>query len=88
MSVSSQDASKALASPRNISFPNLKVSRLLLLAGASPDTVLDPINQESLVIWYSSQQNLEMIKLLSEFGANLNSTNSAGITALMVAAAK
>ncbi len=88
MATASKEISRALASPKNISSPNLKVSRLLLLAGASPDTVVDPITLESLISWYASQQNLEMIQLLSEFGANVNATNSEGITALMVAAAK
>ncbi len=88
MAMTSADLSKALASPKNIAFPNLKVSRLLLLAGASPDSVLDPDSQESLLIWYASQQNLDMIQLLAQFGANLNGTNSAGIPALRVASAR
>ena len=88
IAVASKEISKALASPRNISSPNLKVSRLLLLAGASPDAVIDLVTQESLISWFASQQNLEMIQLLTEFGADVNATNSEGITALMVAAAK
>ena len=88
IATASKEISRALTSPKNISSPNLKVSRLLLLAGASPDAVIDPVTQESLISWYSSQQNLEMIQLLSEFGVNVNATNSEGITPLMVAAAK
>jgi ankyrin repeat protein len=88
MAMTSADLSKALIAPKNIAFPNLKVSRLLLLAGASPDSVLSPETKESLVIWYASQQNLDMVQLLSQFGADLNASNSEGITALMVASAR
>ena len=88
IATATREISKALSCPRNISSPNLKVSRLLLLAGASPDAQIDPVTQESLISWFASQQNLEMVQLLSEFGANVNAANSEGITALMVAAAR
>ena len=88
IATATKEISKALSCPRNISSPNLKVSRLLLLAGASPDAQIDPLTQESLISWFASHQNLEMVQLLSEFGAKVNAANSEGITALMVASAK
>ena len=39
IAVDARDASEALVSHRNVFSPNVKVSRLLLLSGASPDQV-------------------------------------------------
>ena len=51
----------------------LKVSRLLLLSGASPDTIIDSETKESLISRFSARGNLDMVRMLGiEFGGNTN----------------
>jgi ankyrin repeat protein len=79
--MASEDPTKALAHIRNISAPNVKVSRLLLLAGASPDG-LSSNHQEgqNLIHRFAANGNMEMIQLLAEFGANLSCPDLQGMT--------
>lgn len=77
IAMASEDTSAALSHIKNLASPNVKVSRLLLLSGASP---------EGLIHKFAQHGNLEMIQLLVEFGANLNSSDNQGVTALMMAA--
>ena len=51
----------------------LQVSRLLLLSGASPDTIIDSETKESLISRFSARGNLDMVRMLGiEFGGNTN----------------
>ena len=59
-----------------------------MISGASPDTVLDPGSKETLVSRFAALGNIEMINLLTEFGADPNQPNSQGTTPMMAAAAK
>ena len=52
---SSEDASLALGSVRNVASPNTKVSRLLLLSGASPDAISDYLDGAPLMGVFSNQ---------------------------------
>ncbi|CAL4062159.1 unnamed protein product [Meganyctiphanes norvegica] len=85
---SSHNVSQALASTRNLYSPNTKVSRLLLLAGASPDSLSEHLHQSPIVGISASQGHTEMVALLLEFGADVNQINSEGVTALGLASAK
>eukprot|EP00095_Tigriopus_kingsejongensis_P002147 maker-scaffold583_size130250-snap-gene-0.13 protein:Tk02147 transcript:maker-scaffold583_size130250-snap-gene-0.13-mRNA-1 annotation:"protein tanc2 isoform x3" len=86
IAMTTEDVSIALGAVRNVSNPNVKVSRLLLLAGASPDHISDYLNNAPLISVFASQGYVDMVSLLIEFGADLNAVNSMGLTALMLAA--
>lgn len=78
--------SSALCTLRNVYSPNLKVSRLLLLAGASPDFVTEFLGNAPILCIAAHEGNVSMVRLLLEFGANVELTNSQGCTPLMLAA--
>ena len=86
VAMTTEDVSIALGAVRNVSNPNVKVSRLLLLAGASPDHISDYLNDAPLISVFSNQGFSDMVSLLIEFGADVNAANTAGLTALMFAA--
>lgn len=79
--------SSALCTLRNVYGPNLKVSRLLLLAGASPDHVTTFLGRAPILCIAAHEGNVPMVRLLLEFGADVEQTNSQGCTALILAAA-
>ena len=84
--VASRDLlSKALGSTRNIYCPNVNVSRLLLLAGASPHYVGGLMQNAPLLALFAHQGFEEMVALLMDFGADVNGRNADGITPLMFA---
>lgn len=83
-----ENASHALGSLRNIYNPNVKVSRLLLLAGASPNHITEFLGNAPVLVMYAQEGISEMVALLIEFGADVNLTNSQGCTALTLAAAR
>ena len=85
VAMTAEDVSVALGAVRNVSSPNVKVSRLLLLAGASPDHNSDYLNNAPLMCVFANQGYVDMVSLLIEFGADINSINSVGMTALMFA---
>ncbi|XP_042230874.1 protein TANC2-like isoform X3 [Homarus americanus] len=85
---SSHNVSQALACTRNLYSPNTKVSRLLLLAGASPDYPSEHIHNSPILGVCAHQGHTEMVALLIEFGADVNQTNSEGATALGLASAQ
>ncbi|KAI3415947.1 hypothetical protein GPALN_005508 [Globodera pallida] len=67
------DLAKALLCRRNVFYPNSKVSRLLLLAGADPNASEWPDGaEEPLLCSFARAGNLEMVQLLLQFGANPN----------------
>ena len=82
----SEDVSLALGAVRNVASPNVKVSRLLLLAGASPDYLSDYFDEAPLIGVFANQGYIDMISLLIEFGADVNAVNATGMTSLMFAA--
>ncbi|KAG5879492.1 hypothetical protein JTB14_026360 [Gonioctena quinquepunctata] len=85
---SSENVSSAVSNIRNMYSPNVKVSRLLLLAGASPNHVTDFLGSAPVLCMYANEGILPMISLLLEFGADVELTNSQGCTALSLASAK
>ncbi|KAK9710641.1 Ankyrin repeats (3 copies) [Popillia japonica] len=72
----------------NIYNPNVKVSRLLLLAGASPDYITSFLGNAPILCMYANEGIVPMVSLLLEFGANVELANSQGSTALSLASAK
>ncbi|KAK8745171.1 hypothetical protein OTU49_000493 [Cherax quadricarinatus] len=85
---SSHNVSQALACTRNLYSPNTKVSRLLLLAGASPDYPSEHLHNSPILGVCAHQGHTEMVALLIEFGADVNQTNSEGVTALGLVSAQ
>lgn len=80
--------SSALCTLRNVYSPNLKVSRLLLLAGASPDHVSEFLGQAPILCIAAHEGNLPMVSLLLEFGANVEMANSQGCMPLILASGR
>ena len=78
ISLSSNDISLSLATIRNVASPNVKVSRLLLLAGASPDHISDCLGKSPLIGVYSHLGYMDMVNALIDFGADVNATNTDG----------
>ncbi|CAL4113280.1 unnamed protein product [Meganyctiphanes norvegica] len=84
---SAHNVSQALATTRNLYSPNTKVSRLLLLAGASPDSLSDHMHSCPIIGVCASLGHTDMVALLIEFGADVNQTNTQGMSALNLASA-
>jgi hypothetical protein len=55
IAMTSEDVSLALGSVRNVASPNVKVSRLLLLAGASPGENANKIIKMGDPLWLSGE---------------------------------
>ena len=87
-SVQEQLLSQALGSTRNIYCPNVNVSRLLLLAGASPHYVGGLMQNSPLLAIFAHEGYEEMVGLLVEFGADVNCRNADGTTPIMFACMK
>ncbi|XP_011330924.1 protein TANC2 isoform X1 [Ooceraea biroi] len=88
LTLSTKCVSSALCMLRNIYSPNVKVSRLLLLAGASPNHITEYLGNAPVLCMYAHEGSVEMVSLLLEFGADVELTNSQGCTALSLAAAR
>ncbi|XP_044740746.1 protein TANC2 isoform X2 [Chrysoperla carnea] len=88
VATSSDNISAAVCTLRNIYSPNVKVSRLLLLGGASPDYVTEFLGNAPALCMYAHEGIIPMVSLLLEFGANVELTNSQGMTALALASAR
>ncbi|CAH2009763.1 unnamed protein product [Acanthoscelides obtectus] len=84
---SSENVSAAVCCLRNMYSPNVKVSRLLLLAGASPDHITDFLGNAPVLCMYANEGIVPMVSLLLEFGADVELANSQGRTALSLASA-
>ncbi|XP_055856769.1 protein TANC2 isoform X2 [Episyrphus balteatus] len=80
--------SAALGSLRNVYNPNMKVSRLLLLAGASPHYQTEFMGDATILCIAAHEGIVPMVSLLLEFGADVEKTNSQGCTPLILAAMK
>lgn len=84
----SDSISAALATLRNIYSPNVKVTRLLLLGGASPNHMTGFLGNAPILCVYAHEGIVPMVSLLLEFGADVELTNNQGSTPLSLAAAK
>ncbi|NXA41679.1 TANC1 protein, partial [Eudromia elegans] len=84
---STDGLSAALASLRNIYTPNVKVSRLLILAGANVNYRTEVLNNAPVLCVQSHLGHEEMVTLLLEFGAAIDGTSESGMTPLSYAAA-
>ncbi|NXN39817.1 TANC1 protein, partial [Rhinoptilus africanus] len=84
---STDGLSTALASLRNIYTPNVKVSRLLILAGANVNYRTEVLNNAPVLCVQSHLGHEEVVTLLLEFGAAVDGTSENGMTALSYAAA-
>ncbi|NXN74325.1 TANC1 protein, partial [Himantopus himantopus] len=84
---STDGLSAALASLRNIYTPNVKVSRLLILAGANVNYRTEVLNNAPVLCVQSHLGHEEVVTLLLEFGAAVDGTAENGMTALSYAAA-
>lgn len=80
--------SSSLCTLRNVYSPNIKVSRLLLLAGASPDFVTEFLGRAPILCIAAHEGNVPMVSLLLEFGANVDLANSQGCNPLILASSK
>ncbi|XP_057656321.1 protein TANC2 isoform X2 [Diorhabda carinulata] len=85
---SSENVSEAVCHLRNMYCPNVKVSRLMLLAGASPNHITDLLGNAPVLCVYANEGILPMVSLLLEFGADVELVNSQGCTALSLASAR
>ncbi|KFP06609.1 Protein TANC1 [Calypte anna] len=84
---STDGLSAALASLRNLYTPNVKVSRLLILAGANVNYRTEVLNNAPVLCVQSHLGHEEVVTLLLEFGAAIDGTSENGMTALSYAAA-
>nr|XP_025964549.1 protein TANC1 isoform X3 [Dromaius novaehollandiae] len=84
---STDGLSAALASLRNIYTPNVKVSRLLILAGANVNYRTEVLNNAPVLCVQSHLGHEEVVSLLLEFGAAIDGTSENGMTPLSYAAA-
>ncbi|XP_062853773.1 protein TANC1 [Trichomycterus rosablanca] len=87
ISNSTESLSAALSSLRNLYTPNVKVSRLLILGGASVCYRTEALNSSPVLCVQSHLGHLEMAALLLEFGAPVDSVSENGMTALCYASA-
>ncbi|KAB0802170.1 hypothetical protein PPYR_04356 [Photinus pyralis] len=85
---SCENVSAAICNLRNIYSPNVKVSRLFLLAGASPNFITNYLGNAPILCIYACEGIVPMVSLLLEFGADVELSNSQGSTALSLASAK
>ncbi|XP_076309260.1 protein TANC2-like isoform X3 [Tachypleus tridentatus] len=79
------DVTAALTASRNVYSPNVKVSRLLLLAKADPNGRTGQMGNAPLLVVAAYEGILEMVAILLEFGANPGATNDFGQDALCLA---
>ncbi|KAG8432356.1 hypothetical protein GDO86_016846 [Hymenochirus boettgeri] len=84
---STDGLSAALASLRNLYTPNVKVSRLLILAGANVNYKSEVLNNAPIQCVQAHLGHEEMVALLLEFGASVDGMSESGMTPLCHAAA-
>ncbi|KAM9306007.1 protein TANC1 [Gastrophryne carolinensis] len=84
---STDGLSAALASLRNLYTPNVKVSRLLISAGANVNYRTEVLNNAPIQCVQAHLGHQEMVTLLLEFGAAVDGMSESGMTPLCYAAA-
>lgn len=84
---STDGLSAALASLRNLYTPNVKVSRLLILAGANVNYRTEVLNNAPIQCVQAHLGHEEMVCLLLESGAIVDGMSESGMTPLCYAAA-
>lgn len=87
VTLSSKNVSSALVSQRNIYSPNVKVSRLLMLAGANANELTEFWNGAPVLGLYAHEGFMDMVLMLLEFGANVNGVAKNGTSILCLACA-
>ena len=83
---SNVDIAGGLLAPRNLFYPNLRVSKLLLSAGAPLNRVTTALDGATPLIVAARNGCLPFVRLLLEHGANINAKNDTGRTAVSFAA--
>uniref|UniRef100_A0A667ZXE4 Tetratricopeptide repeat, ankyrin repeat and coiled-coil containing 2 n=1 Tax=Myripristis murdjan TaxID=586833 RepID=A0A667ZXE4_9TELE len=86
ISYSTEGLSTALSSLRNLYTPNIKVSRLLMLGGANVNYRTEVLNNAPVLCVHSHLGYMDMVALLLEFGASVDSPSESGLTPLGYAA--
>ncbi|XP_053327845.1 protein TANC1 isoform X2 [Spea bombifrons] len=84
---STDGLSAALSSLRNLYTPNVKVSRLLISAGANVNYRTEVLNNAPIQCAQAHLGHEEMVNLLLEFGASVDGVSEGGMTPLCFAAA-
>uniref|UniRef100_A0A4W6D0F2 Tetratricopeptide repeat, ankyrin repeat and coiled-coil containing 1a n=1 Tax=Lates calcarifer TaxID=8187 RepID=A0A4W6D0F2_LATCA len=84
---STDSLSAALASLRNLYTPNIKVSRLLMLGGASVTWCTEVVGHAPILAVHAHLGHVEMVALLLEMCAPVDGTTDSGMTPLCLAAA-
>uniref|UniRef100_A0A8C2ZCH7 Tetratricopeptide repeat, ankyrin repeat and coiled-coil containing 2 n=1 Tax=Cyclopterus lumpus TaxID=8103 RepID=A0A8C2ZCH7_CYCLU len=87
VSYSTEGLSAALSSLRNLYTPNIKVSRLLMLGGANVNYRTEVLNNAPVLCVHSHLGYMDMVGLLLEYGASVDSPSESGLTPLGYAAA-
>lgn len=87
LSYSTGSLSPALSSLRNLYTPNIKVSRLLIMAGADVDYRTDVLNNAPLLCVHAHLGYKDAVLLLLDLGAQVDAQSNDGLTALGFAAA-
>uniref|UniRef100_A0A8C2YZ07 Tetratricopeptide repeat, ankyrin repeat and coiled-coil containing 1a n=1 Tax=Cyclopterus lumpus TaxID=8103 RepID=A0A8C2YZ07_CYCLU len=82
---STDSLSAALASLRNLYTPNIKVSRLLMLGGASVTWCTEVVGHAPILAIHAHLGHVEMVALLLEMGAPVDGTTDSGMTPLCLA---
>ncbi|XP_078333693.1 protein TANC2-like isoform X6 [Crassostrea virginica] len=86
MALSSESLNASLASHRNLFSPNVKVSRLILLSGANPNT-RTPYQNNSPILCVAAREGFtDMVSLLLEFSASVDAVSESGMSALCYSA--
>ncbi|XP_039266848.2 protein TANC2-like isoform X1 [Styela clava] len=78
---------ESLATVRNLFFPNIKVSKLLLTSGANPNTRSQVLCDAPVICAAAHIGSIEFVELLLMHGANINMAATNGMTCLAYAAA-
>ncbi|XP_029353253.1 protein TANC1-like [Echeneis naucrates] len=84
---STDSLSAALASLRNLYTPNIKVSRLLMLGGASVSWCTEVVGHAPILAVHAHLGHVEMVALLLEMWAPVDGTTDSDMTPLCLAAA-
>uniref|UniRef100_A0A8C2AHI2 Tetratricopeptide repeat, ankyrin repeat and coiled-coil containing 2 n=1 Tax=Cyprinus carpio TaxID=7962 RepID=A0A8C2AHI2_CYPCA len=87
VSYSTESLSAALSSLRNLYTPNIKVSRLLILGGANVNYRTEVLNNAPVLCVHAHLGYVDMVNLLLEYGASVDSTSESGLNPLGYAAA-